>query len=164
MTSRLELQYRYPEPPQRMLEVLTDPTFLRDKLSAVGGPSAELVSRDQSDRVITIVLHQKVPADAVPSFIRSMLPGDLTIRRTESWTGERGTVQAVIEGAPGTITGRMSLGPDTNGSVFVLDLESRVPLPLFGGKVEKAVTDGLGRLMDTEYNFTLQWLRRSETA
>jgi hypothetical protein len=43
----------------------------------------------------------------------------------------------------------------------VLDaqLTAEVPVPLIGGKVEKIVTDSIAKLMDTEYQFTLEWLR-----
>ncbi|HEU0087028.1 MAG TPA: DUF2505 domain-containing protein [Pseudonocardiaceae bacterium] len=163
MTSRLELRHRYPEPPQRMRQVLTDATFLQDKLRAVGGPGAELVSREETAHQVTVVLRQTVPADLLPSFIRSVLPGDLTIRRTETWTNSSGTVHSVVDGAPGTITGEMGLEPDNSGSVHSFRLEATVPLPLIGGKVEKSITEGISKLLDVEYSFTLQWLHRAAT-
>ncbi|HEY6425010.1 MAG TPA: DUF2505 domain-containing protein [Pseudonocardiaceae bacterium] len=161
MTSQLERRYSYSEPPQRVQEVLTDPEYLRDKLRTVGGPRAELVSREEDQHGITIVAHQGVPDGALPSFLRSTLPDGLTVRRTETWTSSGASMHADVDGVPGTITGTMSLQPDPGGSVLSMHLEARVPLPLVGGKVEKAITDGVGRLMDTEYQFTLQWLRDS---
>lgn len=163
MTSRVELRHHYPEPPERMREVLTDPDYLRGKLRAVGGPGAELVSWDEDERGITVVLHQAVPATALPSVVRSFLPGDLTINRTETWTNSGGSVRAAVDGAPGTITGIMSLEPDAAGSVLALRLEAEVGLPFIGGKVEKAITGGVSKLMDAEYDFTMQWLRDSIT-
>lgn len=163
MTSRLELQHRYPEPPERIREVLTDPEYLREKLRTVGGPRAALVSRDEDQRGVTIVLRQAVPDDALPSFVRSMLPSGLTIRRTETWNSSGGSMHAEVDGAPGTVTGTMSLQPDPGGSALSLHIEAQVPLPLVGRKVEKAITDGVGTLMDAEYQFTVQWLRDSAT-
>ncbi|MGQ0777425.1 MAG: DUF2505 domain-containing protein [Pseudonocardiales bacterium] len=161
MTSRVELRHAYPEPPERMLEVLTDPDYLRDKLHAVGGPNAELISWEDDERGITVVLRQAVPASALPSVVRSFLPGDLTIHRTETWTNSGGRVRAAVDGAPGTITGIMSLEPDPAGSVLALRLEAKVGLPFIGGKVENAITGGVSRLMAAEYDFTMQWLRDS---
>lgn len=161
MTSRLELRHSYPEPPVRMREILTDPGYLRDKVRAVGGPHAELVSREEDENGVTVVLRQLVPADALPSFMRSVLPGDLSIVRTETWHDTDGTVYSVVDGAPGTINGKMHLESDAGGSVLSLRLEAKVPLPLIGGKVEKAITNSVNKLMDTEYDFTLQWLRDS---
>lgn len=163
MTSRLELRHRYPEPPRRLREVLTDPDFLRARLHAVGGPQAELVSRDDDGHGVTVVLRQTVPADSLPSFVRAVLPGDLVIHRIESWHSTEGTVHAEVDGAPGTIGGKMSIEPDPPGSVLILQLEAKVPLPLVGGKVEKVITGSVSKLMDAEYDFTQQWLHRSIT-
>jgi Protein of unknown function (DUF2505) len=159
MASRLALQHRYPASPERMREVLTDQQYLRDKLRAVGGPGAELVSREQNDHGVTVVLHQAVPEDALPSFLRSVLSGDLTIRRTETWTGSGGNVHAVVDGAPGTVSGTMRLDPDPAGCVLGAALSAEVGLPLIGGRVEKVITDSVSRLMEAEYQFTLEWLR-----
>ena len=158
MASRLQLRHRYPEPPERIQAVLTDPDYLRDKLRAVGGPRAELVSREQDARGITVVLRQAVPGDALPSFLRSAFSGGLTIRRIETWTNTGGSVQAVVDGAPGTITGTMRLEPEPAGCVLGAELTAEVPLPLIGGKVERIITDNIGKLMDAEYQFTLEWL------
>jgi hypothetical protein len=161
MASRLVLRHRYPAPPERIREVLTDRRYLQAKLRAVGGPRAELVSWQQDVRGITFVLHQAVPEDAMPSFLRAALPSGLTIQRTETWTDSGGSVHAVVEGAPGTITGVMRFEPDPAGCVLGAQLTAEVPLPLIGGKVEKVITDNVGSLMDTEYRFTLDWLRNS---
>ncbi len=159
MASRLALRHRYPASPERVREVLTDRPYVQAKLREVGGPRAELVSWQQDAHGVTIVLHQAVPEDAMPSFLRSMLPGELTIRRTETWSGSAGRVHAVVDGAPGTITGVMRLEPDPDGCVLGAQLTAEVPLPLFGGRVEKVITDSVATLMETEYQFTLAWLR-----
>jgi hypothetical protein len=161
MASRLALRHRYPASPKRIREVLIDRQYLKAKLQAVGGPRAELVTWQQDARGVTIVLHQAVPEDAMPSFLRSVLPDDLTIRRTETWNGSTGEVHAVVNGAPGTITGVMRLEPDPDGCVLNAQLTAEVPLPLFGGKVEKLITDSVATLMESEYQFTLKWLRNS---
>ncbi|MDQ2791661.1 MAG: DUF2505 domain-containing protein [Actinomycetota bacterium] len=161
MASQLALRHRYPEPAERMREVLTDQQYLRDKLRTVGGPRAELVSWDRDDRGVTVVLHQAVPQDAMPSFLRSMLPSGLTIRRTETWNSSGGSVHAVVDGAPGTISGTMRFQPDPAGCVLGAHLTADVGLPIIGAKVEKVITDSVATLMESEYQFTLQWLRNS---
>ncbi|MGH3917031.1 MAG: DUF2505 domain-containing protein [Pseudonocardiaceae bacterium] len=163
MTNRVELWHSYPESPERMREVLTDPDYLRGKLHAVGGPRAELVSRDEDAQGITILLHQMVPPDALPSVIRSLLPSGLTVHRTETWTPAGGVLRCTVDGAPGTIIGTMTLNPDPAGSVLLTRLEATIPLPLIGGKVEKAVTGGVSKLMNAEYDFTMKWLHNSAT-
>jgi hypothetical protein len=161
MASQLALRHRYPESPERMREVLTDQQYLRDKLRTVGGPRGELVSWERDERGITVVLQQAVPEDAMPSFLRSVLPSGLTIRRTETWNSSGGSVHAVLDGAPGTITGMMRLEPDPAGCILGARLTADVGLPLIGAKVEKLITDNIAALMESEYQFTLQWLRNS---
>jgi Protein of unknown function (DUF2505) len=161
MASQLALRHRYPESPERMREVLTDQQYLRDKLRTVGGPRGELVSWERDERGITVVLQQAVPEDAMPSFLRSVLPSGLTIRRTETWNSAGGSVHAVVDGAPGTITGTMRLEPDPAGCILGARLTADVGLPLIGAKVEKLITDNIAALMESEYQFTLQWLRNS---
>lgn len=144
-----------------MREVLTDPAFLQDRLDAVGGSRGELVSREQDEHITTVVLRHTVPAGTLPSFVRAVLPGDLAINRTERWNGSGCRVHSVVEGAPGEITGEMWLDPDPAGCVLSMQLEAKVSLPLIGGKVEKTITENVARLLATEYEFTIQWLRSS---
>jgi len=167
MTRRLEMHYRYPASPERIRAVLTDERFLRDRLREIGGPGAELVSRTEngSGRV-TLVQRQGLPADALPSAVRSFVPDDLTIERTEDWTGPTdGTIDVVLSGAPGSVTGTLAVvpdadGPDANGSVLTITVDASVPVPLFGGTIERVVTDNIEKLGDVEYAFTCEWLRR----
>jgi hypothetical protein len=160
MASQLALRHRYPVTAERMREVITDRRYVQAKLQAVGGPRAEVVSWQQDEHGVTVVLHQAVPGDAIPAFLRSFMPGNLTIRRTEIWRGSNGSVEAVVDGAPGTITGMMQLEPDSAGCVIGAQLTAEVPLPLIGGKVENIVTDNIASLMESEYQFTLDWLRK----
>jgi hypothetical protein len=160
MTSRVALQHQYPEPPERMREVLTDREYLLDKLRAVGGLGAELVSWEQDECSVTVVSHLAVPEDALPSFLRAALPGDLTIRRTETWGSSDGTLHAMIDGAPGTVAGRMYLEPDSTGCVLDTQLAAEVGLPLFGAKAERMITSKVATLLEAEYRFTLEWLRK----
>lgn len=158
MASTWTLRHPYPSPPERLLEVLNDRRYVEAKLQAVGGPMAKLVSWEQHEGGVTLVVHQGVPQDALPPFVRAMLPGGLTIERTETWTGADGSVHAVVDGAPGTITGVMRLGPDAAGSVLDAELTADVPVPLIGGKIEKIITSNVSTLLDNEYRFTLAWL------
>ncbi|MGH4009813.1 MAG: DUF2505 domain-containing protein [Pseudonocardiaceae bacterium] len=163
MTSRVELQHRYPEPPERILEVFTDPDYLREKLHSVGGHGGELVSRELDERGVIIVLNHAIPGDALPSFVRSVRPEGLTIHRTETWTSSGGSVHAVVDGVPGTITVALWFAPDPDGCVLGAQLTADVALPLFAGKVEKIIIDNVTKLMAAEHQFTLEWLRNSGT-
>ena len=163
MTSRVVLRHSYPGPLESMRKVLTDGNYLRDKLRTIGGARDELVSREVDQHCATIVLHHIVPTDVLPSFLHSALPNGLKIRRTEIWTGSDASLQAVVDGAPAKVAGTMQLEPVPTGCVLSAQLVAEVQLPLFSGKVEKIITDNVGKMLEAEYQFTLGWLR-DETA
>jgi uncharacterized protein YndB with AHSA1/START domain len=161
MTTHVELRHAYSEPPERVHEVLTDPEYLREKLRMVGGPGAELVSRERDDAgAVTVVQRQTVPSGALPTYAKSLVPGDVVIERTERWNGTLdGMVRAVVKGTPAKINGTMALTPRDGGATFTVRIETKVPIPLFGAAVEKLINENIIRLMDHEYDFTAGWLR-----
>lgn len=168
MTSRMELRHPYPVPGPRLVALFTDPEFLRAKLDAVGGPGARLLAvrageatAGTANGAVTVELRQAVPAAALPSVARSLVPGDLAIERTERWTPRGGTVHATVAGAPGEITGQWLLDPAPDGCVLAGRLAVTIGVPLVGGRLERAVLDGLAQLLDTEHRFTLRWLQQS---
>lgn len=156
------MHYRYPASPERIRAVLTDEQFLRDRLREIGGPGAELVSRTENGSgQVTLVQRQGLPADALPSAVRSFVPDDLTIERTEDWIGPAdGTIDVLLSGAPGSVTGALAVAPDGDGSVLTITIDASVPVPLLGGTIEQVIIDNIEKLGDVEYAFTCEWLRR----
>jgi len=144
-----------------MRAVLTDPEFLRDKLREVGGPGAELVSRTEDNGRITVVQRQAVPETVLPAVVRSFVPGDLSITRTEVWSGPTaGTIDVAVGGAPGSASGTIAVTPDGEGALVTIRIDASVPVPLVGGMIEKAMTDNIGELGEVEHAFTREWLSR----
>ncbi|MPZ64737.1 MAG: DUF2505 family protein [Pseudonocardiaceae bacterium] len=166
MSTQVELRHTYAEAPERVREVLTDPEFLRAKLDKVGGQGAELVSREQDESgAVTVVQRQTVPSDRLPTYAQSLMPGDVVIERTETWTGPGGgPVKAVIKGTPAKITGTMALMPRPHGggATVTLRIDTKVPIPLFSVAVEKLINENITRLMEREHEFATDWLRDRE--
>ncbi len=161
MSHRLEMRHSYPAPPERMRAVLTDPEFLRDKLREVGGPGAELVSRTEDSGQVTVVQRQAVPESMLPAMVRSFVPGDLSITRTEVWSGPTaGTIDVEVGGAPGSASGTIAVTPDGDGALVTICIEASVPVPLVGATIEKAMTENIGKLGEVEHAFTREWLGR----
>ena len=155
------MRHAYPAPVERMRAVLTDPEFLRDKLREVGGPGAELVSRTEDDGQITVVQRQTVPEAMLPAMVRAFVPGDLSITRTEVWSGPTaGTIDVAVGGAPGSASGTIAVTPDGEGALVTIRIDASVPVPLVGGMIEKAMTDNIGELGEVEHAFTREWLSR----
>ncbi len=54
--------------------------------------------------------------------------------------------------------GTMVLGAGTGGTTRVVSGDVRVHVPLFGGKVERAIVDGVTRVYAEEADHLTQWL------
>ncbi|GAA4620998.1 DUF2505 domain-containing protein [Saccharopolyspora hordei] len=167
MARRIEHRSTSEWPAVRLYEALIDVEYLNDRLAELGGDSAELVQHVSTDEGARFQIRHAVPADTLPSLARTVVGGDLTIDRSESWRREEdghfaGEIAAEIAGAPCTITGSMWLR-DAGGAVtseFVVDGNVRVNVPFVGGKLEDLVADQVQKLLSAEERFTSEWLSR----
>lgn len=150
-----------------MYGTLVDRSFLDARLAHMGGKDASVVEITSDADGARYVLHQGVGAEQLPGSVRTILPGDLVIERTETWrqtTAGRyqGTVTATVRGAPGQINGELSLVDLDEGgsSEFGLDGAAKVDVPLLGGAIEAMVAEQITKLIDGEARFTEDWLTR----
>lgn len=146
-----------------MYSALTDPEFLRARLAALGGKGAELLDHRSGPDGVEYHLRHGVEAHELPSAVRTLMRGDLTIDRVETWRpdgveGYVGTVRVTIPGMPGEVSGGMTLVDLDPGSERVVDGSVRIPIPLVGGKVEDSVGGQISALLDAEHEFTEKWL------
>jgi hypothetical protein len=142
---------------------LVDPTYLRDRLSTLGGTNASLLEHQVDGEKVSLRLRHGVPATELPSAVRAFLKGDLVIERTEEWDrngdgGWLGRVQAGIPGVPGHIRGAMRLSDNGDGSTMEMRGEVAVNIPFVGGKVEEVVSGQIVKLLTREFEHTQQWL------
>jgi len=158
MSSRLEHRSTYPAPADVVYSTLVDEAFLTERLKAIGGKNAALLShRREGDRV-AFTLRQGVDGERLPSAVRSILKGDLVVEREEHWTAEDGGYVSLgkvsISGVPAEIRSRGRL-VDAGLSVRA---EVRVGIPLIGGKIEKVVAEQVEKLLAAEAEFAEKWL------
>jgi uncharacterized protein DUF2505 len=146
---------------------LVDRSFLDARLTKMGGKNASVVELTSDADGARYVLRQGVGAEQVPGSVHSLLPGDLVIERTETWRQTapgryQGTVTATVPGAPGQITGELSLVDLDGGgtSEFGLDGSAKVDVPLLGGAIEAMVAEQIAKLIDSEARFAEDWLAR----
>jgi len=143
---------------------LVDPAFLRARLAELGGPGAALHDhRVEPDGRVSYRLRHGVEAKNLPSAVRTLLGGDLTIDRAETWrpepgAGYSGTVKVTIPGMPGDLGGKVRLTDTDDGSTLLLDGEVRIPIPLVGGKIEETVAGQISQLLGSEHAFAEKWL------
>jgi hypothetical protein len=158
MSSRLEHRSTYPAPVDVVYSTLVDEAFLTERLRAIGGKGAALLShRREGDRA-AFTLRQGVDGDRLPSAVRSILKGDLVVEREERWKAEDDGYMAIskvsIAGVPAEIRSRSRLVE----AGLTVQAEVRVSIPLIGGKLEKVVAEQVEKLLAAEAEFAEKWL------
>jgi hypothetical protein len=142
---------------------LVDPDFLRARLAEIGGPGADLLEHTADGKGAQYRLRHGLDAKDLPSVVRRVMSGDITIERTERWTREDGAylgeVQVAIPSTPASAAGVMRLRdlPD-GGSELHVRADVTVSVPLIGGKIEGVVGERVQKLLAAESAFTRHWL------
>ncbi|MCG8925604.1 DUF2505 domain-containing protein [Lentzea sp. CC55] len=158
MARRIEHHTTSPHSAEKVFGAMVDETHLRDRLAAIGGSNAELVTFSSTGGKTTYQLKQGVPAEHLPSAVKAALGGDLVIQRTETWAAGAGTVEVAVGSVPGRLEGAFTVLDNGSGSKTTLTGEVRVGIPLLGGKLEKLIAEQVAVLLDKESEFTSEWL------
>ena len=158
MARRIEHHTTSPHSAEKVFGAMVDETYLRDRLAAVGGNDAELVTYSTAGDRTSYQLRQGVPAEHLPSIAKSLLGGDLVIQRQENWAAGAGTVEVTLNGVPGQLKGAFTITGNGSGSKTTLTGEVKVSIPLMGGKLEKLIAEQVAVLLDKESEFTSEWL------
>ena len=163
MPTALSVTQHYAATPDRVFALFGDPEFLSARLTAGGGLDPAVVSQESDKTSATLVTRQGIPASALPSMVSNFIQGDPSTQRTETWTaneagGYTAAWSVTIKGAPASLKGTMTLAADGDGSVLRIDGSANVPVPLFGGKIEKVVVEQIAELLVKEEKFTQEYL------
>lgn len=163
MATSLSVTHEFSAPPAAVYALLTDRTFLDERLAATGGTDPSVVSLDKEPDGAKVVTRQSIPASALPSMVASMISGDPVTERTEDWRaageGYAADFSVVIKGAPASMKGTIALTPSATGSTFTVDGQASVPIPLFGPKIEAVVIEQVGSLLESENDYTATALK-----
>lgn len=163
VSRRIEHSSTYTFPAAQVHAALTSEQYWRDRIAEVGGDGATLDEITVGDGTIAVIMTQAVPADTLPGVVTKIRPGDLIIKRSETWAGlnddqATGTFAAEVAGAPAKIGGTQKLSGQESDAIVEVSAEVAVRIPLVGGKVESVVADEILRLIDAEQEFTQSWL------
>ncbi|WP_159841572.1 DUF2505 domain-containing protein [Nocardia sp. CY41] len=158
MATPLAYTAHYSHPPAAVRAAFANDQYWKDRIAAVGGPNARLDSVTVSGDQVRVEMVQAIAAEQLPPAITAVRPGDLIIPRVEQWTGDEATFEARVEGAPAEVRGTIGLAAEGSGAVATVDGTIEVKIPLFGGKIEKAIAEHLTELLKNEAEFTGTWL------
>jgi hypothetical protein len=164
MPRQIDYRSTSPHAADEVYATMVDPDYLRARLERIGGPGAALLEHSADVEGARYRLRHGLDAKDLPSAVRSVLPGNLTIERNERWTRKDSgrylaDVDVTIVGAPASATGGMRLRdlPD-GGSALDVRADVRVTVPLIGGKIEDVVGEQVQKLLAAETAFTQEWL------
>jgi uncharacterized protein YndB with AHSA1/START domain len=165
---RFSIEHDYAAPVERVFGLLTDESFLRERLEALGARDIAIEeSSPTQDGGQRVVVRRTVTVE-LPGFAARVLSPSNTVTQTDEWEAERdgrrsGRWQVEVSGVPARTAGSMSLVPSADGCRYVLHGEVKISVPLIGGRLESFAVDNATRDLDREHEFTAAWLSRSGT-
>ncbi|MEV0297999.1 DUF2505 domain-containing protein [Nocardia sp. NPDC050710] len=158
MATPLAYTARYSHPVAAVRAAISDELYWKDRIAEVGGPSARLDSVTVNGDQVRIEMVQAIAAEQLPAAITAVRPGDLIIPRVENWTGNSATFEARVDGAPAEVRGTVTLTGDDSGATATIEGSIEVKIPLFGSKIEAAIQERLTELLQSEEEFSNNWL------
>lgn len=164
---RFEVSHAFEVPPPELADALLDP-LLQASLVDVGGLRDRAVVSvwEQPDR--TVIREVRcVLALNVSGMARSMLgDADPAWVQHETWSADRLHCDWVIHPEVAadllSASGVIDIASSGPGSSRVVTGEVKVRVPLYGGKVEGWIVDGVSRAYDEEAQRVAAWLEREE--
>jgi hypothetical protein len=142
--------------------MLSDPAFREQVAEA-----QEVVSVDvrltPTDDGFTLISDQVQNTENLPA-IAKKITGDTTQAViTEEWTSHTsGSISITAPGKPTAASGTITLAPDGDGTVEIVELDVKVKVPLVGGKLEKLMADNIESGFRVEHTVGRAWLQANE--
>jgi hypothetical protein len=145
MVTRRTRPYASSADPETLVQLMRDPSFLRECCRSAGENHVELEVEDLSD--CHRVRVSRTTEVELPSFVGKLFsPRNRVIdttcwrRLNDRWLGEYAVIIAGISSA-GSIDGSLTIAPSGRGSTLVSTFEVRVHLPLVGQSFETFVAN-----------------------
>jgi uncharacterized protein YndB with AHSA1/START domain len=158
----LRSELRFDADPATVFAMLTDEAFIARKTTAAKALRHTVSVARDGDRVV-IELLRVMPPD-VPDFVRRFVGETIDVKQTDVWQpaasdGSRsGTIRLEMSGAPVTCSGTLRLVGAGGRTTVTVSGNVRAAVPLFGGKIEQAVCEGLTEAAKIEEQVGQAWL------
>ncbi|MCS3778706.1 DUF2505 domain-containing protein [Tsukamurella ocularis] len=167
MTTRLERSLDYATSPAALHTAFTDDAYWPARVAEVGGEGARVeelsITGEGAARSVRVLVVHVIGEDKLPPVVTAVRPGGLEIHRVEEWgpfdgTRCEGRFSADIQGVPAQLSGTAVLEAGPDGARITAAGEASVSIPFVAKKVESLVVENLQELMESEREFTLQWI------
>lgn len=155
MTAPVRSSVRTEGTVEQVFGVLTSPQWVAAKAERLRDGSAVVRREERPDGGLLLAVSRELPKGA-PGFLARLLPEDARVVQTDVWgppdgTGARsGTWDVELPGVPARLGGTLRLEQDGGSTVYLVEGETKVSVPLVGGKAEAFIADMVGRLGVTE--------------
>lgn len=160
MTTRLTHELTYAAPLAEVAAMLGDPAFREEVCTFQGMISADVTIKEVGGGR-RVRIDQTQSAEGIASYARKFVGDEINIVQTESWTSaESGTVEVVIPGKPGEMTGTVALVEANGVTTHTVDMQIKVGIPLVGGKIESLIGDLLRKALTAENTVGRDYLSR----
>ncbi|MDN5916216.1 MAG: DUF2505 domain-containing protein [Pseudonocardia sp.] len=164
MPSSIDYRSTSAHPAQRVYTTMVDKDILEKRLVQMGGPGAALLEYEPQGEGVKFTLRHGIDQDDLPPMVTKLIPGDVVIKRTETWSasaqgGYDGVGRVAIAGTPATAKATMRMADIDGGSELVVNIVVTVKVPIVGAKVEEAVGEQIKRLLEAETGFTIEQIQ-----
>ncbi|MFV0285481.1 MAG: DUF2505 domain-containing protein [Demequina sp.] len=155
--------HRFHASVEDVMSMLADESFAHVRGATGDAEDGDAVVSGTADGPFHVSIRRTMPSTTIPQEFRSFVGSSLTVKYTEAWQGpaedgRHATFSVEIMGAPGHASGRLSVTPDGDGSVFQVDGTVSVKVPLFGAMIAQAVSKAVLRGLEAELAEADAWL------
>jgi hypothetical protein len=130
--------------------MLSDPAF-REQVCLAQGAISQTVTMTEEAGCYKVVIDQTQLTDSIPAFAKKFVSDEVQMVQTELWTDtENATIEVVIPGKPGNMTGTIQLSEADGVVTESVNLDIKVNIPLVGGKIEAMIAGLLRTALKAE--------------
>lgn len=143
-----------------------DQDYWQARLAEYGRGSIRLDYLVVEDGSVLVATIQDLRNDVLPALIAKAVPGDLLVRREETWRvadgGDlHGDVVITASGAPISGVATALVGATPEGSVLSFRGTVQVTVPVIGGQIEKYISSKITEEIPGVQRFTTRWISRN---
>jgi hypothetical protein len=149
--------------PDVVFALSLDRAYLVARCEATGSVPLELSVEGSPQTGAVVRLRRSVPM-LLPPFAARFAPKGVVVRHVETWSppdpeGVRtATLTGVVEGAPGSLTGKLRIAPESSGTSYAFRGDIDVPVPVLGQRLARYAAEQLRLGLQVEEEFTRRWL------
>jgi len=152
----IKVIHSYSKDTETFIKIFLDKDFIEKKYNSIGATNVSVLEHGEKDGKF-IVKTQRDVAVELPNFAKKILKPTNTIIETDIWdlSGDVKTCSFDIDssGVPVKMNGTMTVKDTENGCENHLVIETKVNVPLIGGKIAKIVEKATNESVEAEYQY-----------